>query len=274
MSPELYNEYQILWDTCEVNTNNAPYVIWAANQIIKNKKRYEHVASQVGCPWYVVGLLHGMEASFNFSTHLYNGDSLSSRTVRYPPGRPKQGHPPFTWEFSAVCALNDDGVGNIESWDIPNLLYFCEQYNGMGYRNGAGRNTTPPRRSPYLWSMTNHYIRGKYVSDGQFDPMAVSAQAGVAAILKILNSKGEFEVSAKKKRDVTWFNVYLLESRNGFYELGIAAKYENSDDTHSTMRVPIPFDQVKEFIKQFPKAANMVIAEKTKPWPGDLPPNS
>jgi hypothetical protein len=142
----------------------------------------------------------------------------------------------------------------------------------MGYRTGAGQATTPPRRSPYLWSMTNHYIRGKYVSDGRFDPVAVSAQAGVASILKILKSKGELDLPSKNEnREVTWFNLYLLENSNGFYDLGIAAKYENSDDTYATMRLQIPFDQVKAFISQFPKASNMVVAEKSKRWPGDLP---
>jgi lysozyme family protein len=276
MQPELKKEYETLWQTCKVNDSNLPYVTWASLQCLKYKDRYSKVADQVGCPWYLVALLHCMESGFNFSTHLYNGDPLSARTVQYPPGRPKEGNPPFTWEYSALCALREDGVGNIKTWDIANILYFCESYNGMGYRTGSGQNTTPPRRSPYLWSMTNHYEKGKYVSDGKFNAYAVSAQAGVAAILKNLEARGAIAPTVVSQstgvtNDVTWFNIYLLKSSSGVYEIGVAAKLENSDDTYATIRVPIPYDQINVFMSKFPKAKNIVQAEPTKKWPGDLP---
>jgi lysozyme family protein len=276
MHPEMKKEYETLWQTCKINANNMPYVSWAANLCVKNKDRYSKVADQVGCPWYVVALLHCMESGFNFNTHLYNGDPLTARTVQYPPGRPKEGNPPFTWEYSALCALREDGVGNIKTWDIANVLYFCESYNGMGYRNGSGQNTTPRKRSPYLWSMTNHYEKGKYVADGKFDPNAVSAQAGVGAILKKLEELRQVSPTVVSQatgvtKDVTWFNIYLLKNKNGDYEIGVAAKIENSDDTYATIRAPIDYSKINEFMSKFPKAKNVVQAEVNKQWPGDLP---
>ena len=40
--------------------------------------------------------------------------------------------------------------------------------------------------SPYLWSFSNHYARGKYVADGHFSATAVSQQCGAALLLKRL----------------------------------------------------------------------------------------
>ena len=43
--------------------------------------------------------------------------------------------------------------------------------------------------SPYLWSFSTHYARGKYVADGKWSPTAVSAQCGVAVLLRRLAEK-------------------------------------------------------------------------------------
>jgi hypothetical protein len=68
-------------------------------------------------------------------------------------------------------------------------------------------------RSPYLWSCTIHYERGKYVSDGKFDPQAVSLQVGCAAILKGLQEAGEeiFGVVGKPKPVATWIEEFRLD---------------------------------------------------------------
>ena len=57
------------------------------------------------------------------------------------------------------------------------MLYQLERYNGFGYRK-RGLVT------PYLWSFSNLYIKGKFVADGHFDPNAVSKQCGAALMLK------------------------------------------------------------------------------------------
>jgi hypothetical protein len=64
-------------------------------------------------------------------------------------------------------------------WSLPSVLFRWERYNGMGYRiRGLA--------SPYLWSFSNHYEKGKFVRDGVFDPEAVSRQCGAATLLKHL----------------------------------------------------------------------------------------
>src|SRR5207344_1050510 len=60
-----------------------------------------------------------------------------------------------------------------------------ESYNGMGYRRFH-----PEVKTPYLWSFTHHYTRGKYVADGTWSPTTVSKQVGAAALLRRLAERG------------------------------------------------------------------------------------
>lgn len=171
--------YRELWESIVINQNiNVKYYI---DKINENKQIYLNIESATTVPWYVVGIIHGLEASFNFKKHLHNGDPLTARTVNVPSGRPKTGNPPFTFEESAVDALNmKKNIFPIDWYVVEDTLYFLERYNGLGYKN-RGVN------SPYLWSGSNHYIKGKYVSDGRYDPNAVSKQIGAAVILKSMN---------------------------------------------------------------------------------------
>jgi len=94
-----------------------------------------------------------------------------------PAGRPAAGSPPFTWRQSAMDALTMKGFHDVSDWSMPHMLYFLEKYNGFGYR----MRRVP---SPYLWSFSNLYEKGKFVQDGRFDPEAVSKQCGAALMLK------------------------------------------------------------------------------------------
>jgi lysozyme family protein len=40
--------------------------------------------------------------------------------------------------------------------------------------------------TPYLWSFSNNYEKGKFVADGHYDPEAVSKQCGAALMLKAI----------------------------------------------------------------------------------------
>lgn len=42
------------------------------------------------------------------------------------------------------------------------------------------------RRSPYLWSFTEHYSAGKFMKDGVYDPEAIDVQCGAATLLRRL----------------------------------------------------------------------------------------
>lgn len=134
-------------------------------------------------PWYFLACVHYMECSFSFKKHLHNGDPLTGYTVHVPAHRPKVGHPPpFTFEESAVDAIKLMKYDQVTNWSLPYILLKLEGYNGFGYnRKGV--------KSPYLWSFSNHYIKGKYVADGKFDADAVSSQMGAAVILKRMEDR-------------------------------------------------------------------------------------
>jgi lysozyme family protein len=142
------------------------------------RERYDAVAQATGVPWIVIGILHIMEASGDFRTHLFNGDPLSARTVNVPAGRPLEGNPPFTWEQSAIATIKYEKWDvRTKIWTVEDTMSAFEKFNGLASRK---RGVV----SPYLWSGSNHYQRGKFVQDGVFDPNAVSKQIGAAVLLK------------------------------------------------------------------------------------------
>lgn len=156
------------------------------DRLRSNHKVYEEVAAPLGIPWYFVGILHGLNAGYDFSTHLHNGDPLTERTVHVPAGRPAKGTPPFSWAESARDALELADVPAWQDWGLAGMLYQFERLNGFGYRKLG----TP---SPYLWSFTDQYSSGSFVADGKFDLDAVAKQAGAAAILLRLIETGTIE---------------------------------------------------------------------------------
>lgn len=185
-------DYKALWASMSINEDKDKVAQLAAQHIIQFKDRYLIVGQQTcpksPLPWQFIGLIHLMESGQNFNRHLYNGDPLSARTVHYPVGRPLKGSPPFTWEYSAQCALIDQGYGGAKIWQTDDILNRLEDYNGHGYML---RNTL----TPYLWSGTNHYTKGKFDEvwnittkhyDVKYNPEEVSQQIGAAPVLKYL----------------------------------------------------------------------------------------
>jgi lysozyme family protein len=180
-------DYLHLWNTSRTREDKVAIITTVCDRMHEHELRYLIVAQKLHrTPWEVVAVIHHLEGGGNFSTHLHNGDPLTARTVHVPAGRPEHGEPPFTWEYSAVSALTDKGAQKIERWDVPTTLYFLEKYNGMGYRH----HDIP---SPYLWSFTwtkdgkPIYVKGKYVTDGKWNPDCVSKQIGAVALLRGLN---------------------------------------------------------------------------------------
>ncbi len=180
-------EYQHLFDTCEIRLSMRPQVAELGQHILRNKSHYRAIEQALTIPWHVVALIHAMESSppLSLQGHLHNGDPLNARTAHVPRGRPRQGTPPFLWEESAIDALKLRGLHEWTDWSIAGTLFQLEGYNGWGYRTHH-----PTVLSPYLWSYTNHYERGKYTHDGQFSPTAQSKQCGAAALLRCLLSEG------------------------------------------------------------------------------------
>jgi lysozyme family protein len=190
LTPKLKKEYQDLFDSCEIKARRKGDVKAICDKIVNNKGRYQTVEDATKVPWYVVGTIHSLEGSLNFNRHLHNGDPLTARTVHVPKGRPP-GTPPFKWEDSAIDALQFDGLSNTPKWNLPVIMFKLEGFNGFGYRTRH-----PEVLTPYLWSFTNHYSKGKFVADGKFDPATISKQCGAAAILKTLVARGDIQIPA------------------------------------------------------------------------------
>ena len=178
-------EYQRMFEACGVRPEYQAAVADNVGRLRRQRARYEPLGGAVQIPWYFIGIIHGLEASFNFMGHLHNGDvPLAQRTRNVPRNRPEAWLPPSDWESSARDALAYDGFLGQSDWSLEAMLYRWEAYNGWGYR---------PRRnpSPYLWSFSSHYSRGKYASDGRYDPQLKSQQCGAAVMLKELLSAGD-----------------------------------------------------------------------------------
>jgi lysozyme family protein len=175
---QLRAEYEAYYAACTVRPEHAANVAYYVKRLNQGREVYLQVGSDLnGIPWMFIGVIHGMECGFNFAGHLHNGDPLRARTVQVPAGRPPAGSPPFTWRQSAADALTMKKFHEVGDWSIAHMLYLLEKYNGFGYR----MRRVP---SPYLWSFSNLYQKGKYVQDGRFDPDAVSKQCGAALMLK------------------------------------------------------------------------------------------
>jgi lysozyme family protein len=174
--------YEKLFASCIIREAKYSEIDRITEKMVLNKARYQSVGDPLNIPWYVIAIIHCMEASLRFDTHLHNGDPLNKRTVQVPAGRPKTGNPPFTWEESAKDALIYDKLNLWTDWGIAGILYKLELFNGLGYyRQGIN--------SPYLWSYSNHYTKGKYVQDGRYDPNAISKQCGAAVLLRRLSEQ-------------------------------------------------------------------------------------
>lgn len=184
---EIADEYAKWFDAARIRPQNAEHAQWHLTMMREARPRYQAVGKRLGIPWHFIAAIHGLEASFNFRAHLHNGDfPLTARTRQVPAGRPRVWLPPSNWEDSAIDALRLMGFTGEADWSLPHMLYRLEAFNGFGYRR-MGRAT------PYLWSFSTLYERGKYVADGRFDPNARSHQCGAAVMLKVLADAGELE---------------------------------------------------------------------------------
>lgn len=176
-APLTAEEYLAKYEICKINPDHLYDLKWIARQILKHKDRYDIVAFKTGMPWYLLASLHSLEASMDFNTYIQNGDPLFNKegdpikTTHVPAGV----GPYMSWEESCIAAFrNKKGP-----WDLGSCLKFAEEYNGIGYR----KRCVP---TPYLWSYTDQYVKGKYKADHTYDPEAQSKQPGVAAIFKVL----------------------------------------------------------------------------------------
>ena len=199
----LQKEYEDLYTLMEIRLDKLSEVEKNVDKILQYKTRYQAVGGFLGIPWYFIGIIHSMESGQSFSRHLHNGDPLNARTRQVPSGRPKTGNPPFSWEDSATDALKYHDLDRVSEWSLVRILYELERYNGWGYRLYHQHVY-----SPYLWSYSNQYTKGKYIADGTWSETAVSRQIGAVVLLRRLEERKEIpsfsELPSSKKPFFTY----------------------------------------------------------------------
>lgn len=195
-SPPKYDDikdgYRKLFESCVIRSDKKNEVDWYVSKLTDSTRRakYQAIEDDICVPWYFVGIIHGMECGFDFNKHLHNGDPLKYKTVQVPKGRPATWNPPTDWHSSAVDALRYDKFADLNDWELSRMLFRWEAYNGWRSRMLHGINT------PYLWSFSNHYSKGKYVADNVWDQNAVSKQCGAAVMMKRLVETGAIAAPA------------------------------------------------------------------------------
>lgn len=150
------------------------------------KDRYKAIEVATGVSWVFIAIAHYRECSQNFSLSLAQGDDWSKVSRHVPAGRG-----PFkSFEEAAVDALVNcpPYASHNKDWSLPGMLTIEELYNGPGYANRG----VP---SPYIWSGTDQYTRGKYVADGVYDPNTVDKQLGAAGFILSLAQRDPSIVS-------------------------------------------------------------------------------
>ncbi len=184
-----------LWafKNCLLLPRDLPKIEAVCERILKNKARYQTVEQLSGVPWFLIGAIHNLEASGDFTCVLHNGEKIigtGQKTRLVPTGR----GPFSSWESAAVDALKIDGLSHVRAWPVEVCLKESEDYNGHGYLNQH-----PEENSPYLWACTSmNDGQGKYVADGHFDANApTEGQVGVAAVLKYLSDDKKISFIAR-----------------------------------------------------------------------------
>jgi len=174
--PALIKANGARWAACTIPAVFIPALDSTAHRLCAAtaKAQYLDVSTKTTVPWFVIAVIHEREASQSWKANLAQGDPWNRVSVHVPKGRG-----PFkSWVDAAIDALvaAPPHAARWGDWSTGGTMTLFEDYNGLGY---AARG----KPSPYVWASTNQYVKGKYVSDGHYDPSVVDKQEGCAAIL-------------------------------------------------------------------------------------------
>jgi len=150
------------------------------------KARYLAISAATKVPWFVIAVIHEREAGGppHWDRQLGQGDPLAKKSHHDPKGRgPFLAHANDTdtvnaFYRGALDALTEcpPHAAKWKDWSAGGALTLLEEYNGMGY---AMRGVP----SAYVWSGTDQYVRGKFVSDHVYRPKVIDVQEGCAPLL-------------------------------------------------------------------------------------------
>ena len=163
--------YRDLYDKMSFIMNRD--ILCAQDSMISNSKNsyYKYIEKATKVPWWMIGSIHMRECDFNFTLNIRDGTPL---------------HEGESFVGEAIKIFQKPEY-QVKEWNLETVLLKCEIYNGLGYQLYH-----PTVLSPYLWSMSNLYSKGKYDRDGHFNPDLIDEQVGIAVLLKSLENKIEF----------------------------------------------------------------------------------
>lgn len=168
------------WDSAVFSKSAQNQAASVASRLYEGKERFQNMEAKTGVPWYIIAVIKEREAGADpkWTKNIAQGDPWARKSTHVPAGR----GPFASWEDAAYDALLNCApkAGKWKDWTPGGALTILEMYNGMGYENNHHM------ASPYIWAGSNAYVKGKYVSDGKFDSMAVDHQLGCAVMLKAL----------------------------------------------------------------------------------------
>ncbi len=168
------NTKQLISQITEIDPNNMfSYDVQNFKKIYaENQDVYEQISIETGVPPALIAALHYRESACNFGTYLHNGQPLGQPTTMVPKNVNFD-----NFHDAAVAALDNaqrqKGIYLSQDSDIVLMMTFAELYNGTGYTDYHDM------ASPYVFSGTEVYEKGKYVSDGSFNSETVDKQPGV-----------------------------------------------------------------------------------------------
>ena len=142
------------WNAAKLT--RGPEFLPVAKRLVAAKQRYLTVQAKTGVPWVFIAVTHQRESSQNWASSIAQGDNWNEVSTHVPKGRG-----PFkSWEEAAIDALVNCGpyAARNKDWSIGGMLTLLERYNGLAYANAG-------RPSPYIWSGTDQYVRGKVLVD-------------------------------------------------------------------------------------------------------------
>jgi lysozyme family protein len=169
------------WRAMKIDADRIPALDKIVRRVWLNsdhRAHYDAISRRTSVPAIFIAAAHLRESDAAWDRSLAQGDRLTHRSMNVPAGRiPPPAQPPFTFDDAAFDALvTVDHVNAWTDWSIGGLLTKLELWNGAGYYFRGFP-------SPYVWSWTDQYRSGKFVSDGHFVPGAVDPQIGVAAFI-------------------------------------------------------------------------------------------
>lgn len=172
----------------------------------KNRHRYEEVSQATNMPAELIAALHWRESTADFNTYLHQGDPLGKPAVNIPTNIPVF----YEWEEAAKHALNmeyhknrQDDLEIEQDTKNPNALAtYAETFNGLGYFLRG-------KPSPYVYSGTDQYMSGKYVSDGRYNSNVVDQQIGVMPLLGAIDGMDTAQDMSPKliNADFAWSRI-------------------------------------------------------------------